>query len=61
MYSPPPGVLTPDELLTAARDKAPDDGNPWTNEFAIFDAPVAINSCVASTDLPLADEQVFLI
>lgn len=51
---PPIGVRTPEALLTAPRLREPVPGYPWTNELTIFDVPIANNSCVASTDLPLA-------
>lgn len=52
--SQPIGVRTPDALFTAPRDSEPVPGQPRTNEFTTFDVPITINSCVASTDLPLA-------
>lgn len=54
VYSPPNGVRTPLELLTALLDNEPVPGNACTNELATFDKPIANNSCVASTGLPFA-------
>lgn len=48
------GVRTPEALNTAPRLRAPVPGKPWTKEFATLATPMAINSWVASTGLPLA-------
>jgi len=52
---PPNGVLTPEALFTALLLRDPVPGKACTKELPIFDIPIAINSCVASTDFPLAD------
>lgn len=61
VYKPPNGVRTPDELLTAPRDSDPVPGKPCTNEFTIFDIPIANNSCVASTDFPFATLKFYVL
>lgn len=40
----PSGVRTPDALFTAPRDRDPVPGNPCTNEFTMFDVPMANSS-----------------
>lgn len=60
VYNPPSGVRTPLELLTALRDSDPLPGNPCTNELQILQIPIAINSCVASTCLPLAKIKIIV-
>lgn len=54
VYRFPSGVLTPLALFTALRLSEPVPGNPCTKEFAIFETPIAISSCVASTGFPFA-------
>lgn len=54
VYRLPSGVRTPLALLTAPLDNEPVPGKPETNELSTFEAPIAINSCVASTDFPFA-------
>lgn len=55
---PPIGVLTPEALFTALLLRDPVPGNAWTKELPIFDIPIAISSCVASTDFPVAEIKV---
>lgn len=50
------GVRTPLALFTAPRLRAPVPGKPCTNELAIFPAPSAMSSCVASTRFPFAKQ-----
>lgn len=53
----PIGVLTPDALFTALRLSEPVPGKPCANELAMFETPIAMSSCVASTGLPLAERK----
>lgn len=50
----PIGVRTPLALFTALRLRDPVPGKPWAKEFTMLAVPIAINSCDASTGLPLA-------
>lgn len=57
VYNEPICVRTPLALLTAPRDNEPVPGKPCANELTIFEAPIANNSWVASTDFPFAMER----
>lgn len=53
-YRPSSGLRTPLVLVTAHLENEPAPGYAWKNELPILHKPVASNSCVASTGLPLA-------